>query len=206
MNLLNFIMRLGVIYLIVIYGCQIALQMPSLFLLSFMGASKKTVFLVNLPIQILVAYIIVSLTARATLDFISAKSGLSPALYASIGVILIYMSQANNAEARYERMQKQDIHNIDWTIVSYTNRMGSQLILGSLIFYGASILSPQLVTNALIGYIGSFIDMLARYPVVGWIAKGLGIINLVGILMGGLSFSRRLTRKRDAARSLRSRM
>lgn len=100
MDLLQYVMHIGVVYLIVLYGCKLAIHLPLLFLCSFLGISKRVTYLVNCPIEAFVAYLLVSLTSRLTLIAIAAQSHSSfSVFFIIIGIAVIYLSLANASQA-----------------------------------------------------------------------------------------------------------
>jgi len=192
MGLIQYVVYLGEIYLLVIYSLK-AVQIPVTILSSFIGVSKKATFWVNCPLLAFGTYLLVSLTARATLIGISGQSGsLSTVLYIAIGGIIIYMSEANTTQGRHERIQKENIASIDCKVVKYSDYADRITVCGGLILYGLSISSPTLVPDKLTDPILAVIGIASKTLIFGLIIKGLGIVNPVGIMMGGCLLSGRM--------------
>jgi hypothetical protein len=190
MGFINYVLPIGVIYLVVIYGIKIVQVIINL-LLSFLGFSKKTIFGITLPIQVFTAYLLTSLNSKVTLTAISGRSSLlSNSLYIAMGLVVVYMAAANMAQSTNERISQRDACSIVWAVADHTKKTNLILICGSLIYYGLSVFRPILSPSILIDPILNAISIASKLSLVGIIIKILGIINLIGIIMGGWVFSR----------------
>ena len=128
-----------------------------------------------------------------TLIAIAAQSHSSfSVFFIIIGIAVIYLSLANASQATYERIHKHAVSDIDWTVRKYGERTDQVVIVGSLILFGLSMFIPLLSANPITDALFDALNWACELSIVGMIIKGIGIVNLVGIAMGGYLFSLRL--------------
>jgi hypothetical protein len=100
-------------------------------------------------------------------------------------MVTLFLNQANIAESRNERIQQLDAGRIDRNNARSSYIVDRWLIWGGLLFLALCLCLPVLSFPRLTDRIILWLSWVSELFVLGWIVKVVGLVNLVGIAMGG---------------------
>ena len=184
MGFWSFLVLLGVIHLLLWLVWDWLICKPIQLLVRNFNLTKLVPI-----IQIIGAYLVVSMTSIATLVYIEDVNGTwGKLIYVLAGAFIIYLDLAGN---NYERHEEAAVitanpelrHKID-----KRKRQDLAIALGAILFYVIILAYPSIAKNTLNIFLFSRIVWAYNLPYVGWLLKVIGIVYMVAFSWMSISW------------------
>ena len=179
MGIFAFLIFLGIINIVFGFIWKWIFVLPIVFLFSVIKLDRAV-----LLVKVFGAYLLISLTALATLLALQDVSGGWKLLFFPlVGAFVLFMGFASNAyelrkEARYNFTLKDLIERNVWFDVI--------LMFGSLVLYILILFIPAIAINPMNAWLFDVIVWAYELPIIGWLIGIGSFIFMLGIIWYGL--------------------
>lgn len=181
MSIFTFIIFLGIINIVFGFIWKWVFVFPAAILFTVIKLDRAM-----LLVKAFGAYLLISLTALATLHAIQDVSGGWKLLFFPfVGAFVLFMGFSSNA---YEQ-RKQAHMSYDYSLMSHIERdawFDLILMFGSLVLYIVILFVPAIAVNTMNDWLFMAIQWAYKLPIIGWLIGIGGVLFILSIIWYGI--------------------